>query len=62
MPEMAHTREHHRYASLIRRINDFLIAHRATGLGHAGRARVDHHIKAVAEREEGVAGHGGPLQ
>ena len=57
MPEVTHAAEHHGYAALVGGIDHFLVAHRAAGLDHTGGARIDHHIEAVAEREEGVARH-----
>ena len=62
MTEVTHTREHHRHAALIRCVDDFLVAHGAAGLGHARCARVHHHVEAVAEGEESVAGDNRVLQ
>jgi hypothetical protein len=62
MAEVPHAGEHHRHAALVGGGDDLLVAHRAAGLDHAGRACVDHHVQAVAEREEGVAGHAEPCQ
>jgi hypothetical protein len=56
VPEVAHAREHHGHAALVGGGDDLVVAHRAAGLGHAGGTCVHHHVKAVAEREEGVAG------
>src|SRR6185437_1814176 len=57
MSEMAHAGEHHRHVVLVGGGDHLGIAHRTTRLDHradaGGRGRVD----AVAEREEGVAGH-----
>jgi hypothetical protein len=62
MPKVPHAREHHSHVSFIRRVNHFLIAHRSTGLNHACRALVHHHIQAIAEWEKRIAGHHGVLQ
>ena len=57
MAEVAHAGEHHGDASLVGSVNHFLVAHGAAGLDHAGGAGIHHHIEAVTEREECVAGH-----
>ena len=62
MAEVAHAGEHHGHAALVGGVDHFLVAHRAAGLGHAGCARIDHHVQAVAEGEEGIAGDHGVLQ
>ncbi len=62
MPKVPHPGEHHGHAALVGSVYHFLIAHRATGLGHAGGACIDHHVQTIAEGEEGVAGDHGALQ
>ena len=62
MAEVAHAGEHHGHAALVGGVDHFLVAHRAAGLDHAGRARVHHHVEAVAEGEKGVARHRRALQ
>ena len=62
MAEVAHAGKHHRHAALIRRVDDFLVAHRAAGLDDAAGACVHHHVQAVAEGEEGIAGDRRALQ
>ncbi len=62
MAEVAHAGEHHGHAALVGGVNDFLVAHGAARLGDAGSACIDHHVQAVAEGEEGIAGHHGALQ
>ena len=47
--------KHHRDAALVGGGDHLVVAHRAAGLDHAGGAGVDHHVEAVAEREEGIA-------
>ena len=54
MPEMANTRYHHRNAVFVRRIEDFLIAHRACWVDNGFDALFGNHIHAVAEGEECV--------
>jgi len=56
VPEVPHSREHHRHASLVGRRDDFLIAHAAARLDHAGGPGIDDDIEAVTEREERVRG------
>ena len=62
MAEVAHATEHHGYTTLVGGVNDFVVAHGATGLDNAGGACIDHHIEAVAEGEERVARHHRTLQ
>ena len=62
MPEVPYTCEHHHHAPLIRRINHFLITHRAARLNDAGGACINHHIQAIAEGEKCVAGYSGTCQ
>jgi hypothetical protein len=54
MPEMSITRKHHYQPMFIRRCNNFLIAHAATGLDHCFCARFGQYVYTVSEREEGV--------
>ena len=56
MPKMANARYHHRNTVFVRRIEDFLIAHRACGVDNGFDALFGNHIHAVAEREEGIGG------
>ncbi len=62
MPEVAHAAEHHGHTALVGGGDDLVVAHGATGLDDAGGALVHHHIQAVTEREEGVAGDYGTGQ
>jgi len=62
MAEMPHTTEHHRHATLVGRSDHLVVAHGATGLDDTGGTCIDHHVQAVAEGEEGVAGDGRPGQ
>ena len=67
MPEMAHAREDHRHAELVGRVNDFLIAHGAAGLGRAGDADLPptpqasrigiKALRSPPSRQEHVRGH-----
>src|SRR5258706_9428448 len=56
MPEVAHAGEDHGRAALVGRGDHFGVAHAAAGLDERARARVEQHLDAVAEREEGVGG------
>lgn len=60
--EVPHTREHHGHTAFIGSSNYFGIAHRAARLNDAIGASVYHHIQAIAEREERIAGHNCVLQ
>ncbi|MPL60780.1 hypothetical protein SDC9_06342 [bioreactor metagenome] len=60
--EVPHAGEHHGQATLVRRVDHFLVAHRAAGLDHAGGARLDRLEQAVGEGEEGVRGDGRALR
>ena len=62
MAEVPHTAEHHCHAAFVGRVDDFLVAHGAAWLDHAGCACIHHHIQAVTEREEGIARHDGTRQ
>ena len=57
MTEVSNPGEHHRQAMLVSRRDDFVVAHRAARLDHRLDAGFGRGIDAVAEREEGVAGH-----
>src|SRR5512140_3410787 len=46
--------EHHGQAMLVRRSDDFFVAHRSARLNHCLGARLCQHVHAVAEREEGI--------
>ena len=46
MAEVPHTAEHHCHAAFVGRVDDFLVAHGAAWLDHAGCACIHHHIKA----------------
>src|SRR4051812_19587741 len=59
VPEMPYSREHHGHAPLVRRGDPSRVPPAAAGLDDRGRARLDHRIDAVAEREEGVGGDRG---
>ncbi len=52
MPEMPGAGIHHHHATLIHRINHFLIAHRATGMDDAASTSIDNDIEAVTEWEK----------
>ena len=56
MPKMAHARYHHRDTVFVRRIEDFLIAHRACGVDDGFDALFGDDVHAVAEWEEGIGG------
>src|SRR5512147_2623163 len=56
VPEVAHAREHHGDAALVRRRDHFVVAHAAPGLDDRRGARVHHHVQAVAERKESIRG------
>ncbi|MEY5022273.1 MAG: hypothetical protein RIS72_848 [Pseudomonadota bacterium] len=62
MAEVAYTRKDHGHTALVGCSNDFWVTHRAARLNDAIGACVYHHIQAITEREEGVAGHHGILQ
>ncbi len=62
VPEVPHSGEHHRHAPLVSCRDDFLIAHAAARLDHAGGAGVDDHIEAITEREERVRSGCGACQ
>jgi hypothetical protein len=47
----------HHNTLLIRSVDHFLITHRPTRLDNAIRARSNHHIQTIAEREEGIRRH-----
>ena len=57
VPEVAHPGEHHGEALLVRRIDHFLVAHRAAGLDDGGGAGFGGGQQPVGEGEEGVGGH-----
>ena len=57
VPEMTHAAKYHSHAALIGCIDHFLVAHGAAGLNDAGSTCVHHHVEAVTEREESVAGN-----
>ncbi|ABA48884.1 hypothetical protein BURPS1710b_3404 [Burkholderia pseudomallei 1710b] len=52
--EVAHARHDHRDVVLVGGGDHLVVAHRAARLDHAGRARRDDDVEAVAEREERV--------
>ena len=54
MPKMANTRYYHRNAVFVRRIKNFLIAHRTCGVDDGFDALFGNHVHAVAEGEECV--------
>ena len=56
MPKMANTRYHHRDTVFVRRIEDFLIAHRACGVDDGFDALFSDDVHAIAEGEEGIRG------
>ena len=56
VPEVAHPGEQHRQAGLVGGGDHFVVADRAAGLDHRGRAGLDRREQAVGEREEGVRG------
>ena len=56
VPEMPHPGEDHRQPGLVRRGDHLLVADRAAGLDHRGRAGLDRGQQAVGEGEEGVRG------
>ena len=57
VPEVSRAGEDHRDTALVGCGDDLVVAHRPAGLDDAGRAFVDDHVQAIAEREEGIAGH-----
>ena len=57
MTEVPHAGRHHHHATLVGGGNDFTIAHATARLDNATGAHIDHHIEAIAEGKEGVAGH-----
>jgi len=59
--EMTHVREDHRHAMFVGGVDDFLIAHGATGLDHTGDSGSRSGINAIAEREECIGCHDGSL-
>lgn len=56
MPKMANTRYHHGNTVFVRRVKDFLIAHRACGVDDGFDALFGDDVHAVAEGEEGIGG------
>src|SRR5215203_2090337 len=56
MPEMPSPREHHRHARLVGRRDHLVVPLAAARLDHGRDARLDEHVEAVAEGEEGVRG------
>ena len=54
MSKMANARYHHGNVVFVRRIEDFLIAHRACRVDDGFDALLGNHVHAVAEREEGI--------
>ena len=56
MPKMAHARYHHGDAVFVRRVEDFLIEHRACGVDDGFDALLGNHVHTVAEGEEGIGG------
>jgi len=56
MPEMPHARYHHGNAVFVRRVENFLIAHRACGVDDGFDALFGDDVHAVAEGEEGIRG------
>ena len=56
MPKMTYARYHHRNIVFVRRVEDFLIAHRACGVDDGFDALFGNHVHAVAEGKEGIGG------
>ena len=54
MPEVALAGEDHRQPALVRRGDDFRIAHRAARLNHRANAGVREDVQAISKREERV--------
>jgi hypothetical protein len=57
MPEVPHPSKRHHHPLLIRCINHFLIAHRATRLHDRRRTGIDHNIQPIAKREKSIGSH-----
>ena len=57
MPEVPHAGEHHGDAMLVGGGDDFVVAHGTARLDYRRDAGGGGVVEAVAEREEGVAGH-----
>ena len=51
MPKVAYTGEHHGQPVLVRRGDDFGVAHAAAGLDDRARAGAHDHVEAIPERE-----------
>src|SRR5438874_13691640 len=62
VPEVANAGQHHRDAALVGGGDDFVVAHAAAGLDHAGGAGIADDVEPIAKREEGVARDGRSLQ
>src|SRR4029079_15976379 len=56
VPEMPCAGEYHCDAAFVGCADDFVVAQAAAGLDDGRRTRVDHHVEAIAKREEGVRG------
>ena len=54
MAEVAHARYHHSDTVFVRRVEDFLVAHRACRMDDGFDALFGDDVHAVAEREEGI--------
>ena len=54
MPKMADTRYYHGNAVFVRRVENFLIAHRACGVDNGFDALLGDDVHTVAEGEEGI--------
>jgi len=52
MPEVAHTGEHHRHLGFVRCVDDFFVAHGATGLNDGGNASLRSIVDAIPKRKK----------